>query len=67
MAENEKAAASLPRGSRDSEGTATNVEDATGGAGAGHGGVRKKSFMDVDASKMSAAFENPWRVYPKSN
>lgn len=60
MAENEKAAAALPRASRDSEGTATNVEDTTHDtAGGGYGGVRKKSFMDVDASQMSAAFENP--------
>jgi hypothetical protein len=55
MAENEKAAASLPRGSHDSEKTATNVEDATRGSG----GARKKSFIDVDEDHLSAAFENP--------
>ncbi|KEF58287.1 uncharacterized protein A1O9_06213 [Exophiala aquamarina CBS 119918] len=56
MAENEKPThANLPRASRDSEKTATNVEDAKQGGGKG----RKKSFIDVDDEQLSAAFENP--------
>lgn len=54
MAENEKAAVDRPRGSHDSEKTATNIEDTTRG-----GGVRKKSFIDVDEDNLSSAFENP--------
>lgn len=57
MAENEKPTASLPRESRDSDGTATNVEDTAHGVGDGR--TRRKSIMDVDDAHLSAAFENP--------
>ncbi|KIX97132.1 uncharacterized protein Z520_07246 [Fonsecaea multimorphosa CBS 102226] len=54
MAEKEKAV--YDRRSGDSERTATNVENAP---------PRKKSFTDVDMSKLSAAFENPLSGIPK--
>jgi len=44
------------RDSYDSDPTATNVEDAR---------PRKKSFLDVDTDKLSAAFENPLADVPK--
>jgi len=54
MAETEKA--SYSRRSGDSERTATNVE---------HAPPQKKSFTDVDMSRLSAAFENPLSDIPK--
>ena len=56
MAENEKTL--HDKRSLDSERTATNVENAAAAP-------RKKSFTDVDESKLSAAFENPLANIPK--
>jgi hypothetical protein len=55
MADNEKT--THEKYSHDSERTATAVEDAR---------PRKKSFVDVDQDKLSAAFENPLSGIPKA-
>jgi hypothetical protein len=55
MADNEKTV--HEKHSVDSERTATAVEDAR---------PRKKSFVDVDMDKLSAAFENPLSGIPKA-
>lgn len=55
MADNEKSV--HEKHSHDSERTATNVEDVR---------PRKKSFVDVDMDKLSAAFENPLSGVPKA-